>query len=135
MIAGSSTARFGELTIKGFRRLRDVRLELRPLSVLIGANGTGKTSLLDVLTVLANSAQGRLRATMSQLSGLANNITYGHAKELGLGISSKIRGEGPLEYQLLLRVQGVGYAIREETLIRKGRTHSSTLRYVSSDET
>ena len=41
----ASSERFGELSINGFRRLSDVRLPLRPLSVMIGANGTGKTSV------------------------------------------------------------------------------------------
>ncbi|HEY2168869.1 MAG TPA: AAA family ATPase, partial [Candidatus Angelobacter sp.] len=56
----SETPRFKELSIQGFRRLYDVRFPLHPLSVMIGANGTGKTSILDVLSLLANSAQGKL---------------------------------------------------------------------------
>ncbi|MGA3042353.1 MAG: AAA family ATPase, partial [Bryobacteraceae bacterium] len=46
--------------MKGFRRLADVQLELRPFSILIGANGMGKTSVLDVFSLLASSAQGSL---------------------------------------------------------------------------
>ena len=37
---------FGEMKIAGYRRLFDVEVELRPLTVMIGANGAGKTSLL-----------------------------------------------------------------------------------------
>ncbi len=47
-----SSIRFGQLSVRGFRRLNDVQLSLRPLSVMIGANGTGKTSVLDVLSLL-----------------------------------------------------------------------------------
>jgi AAA15 family ATPase/GTPase len=36
---------------------------LKPLSVMIGANGTGKTSVLDVLSLLASSAQGKLNSS------------------------------------------------------------------------
>ena len=36
--------RFLSLTVRGFRGLADVDLELRPLTVLIGANGVGKSS-------------------------------------------------------------------------------------------
>ena len=43
--------RFSDLSIQGYRRLHDVQLPLRPLSVMIGANGTGKTSVLDVLSL------------------------------------------------------------------------------------
>ena len=63
---------FKEISVKGFRRLCDVRLELRPLTVLIGANGTGKTSLLDVFSLLASSAQGSL------IKALATSPGYQH---------------------------------------------------------
>ncbi len=50
--------RFKEVLVEGFRRLGEVRLALRPLSVMIGANGTGKTSVLDVLSLLAKFRPG-----------------------------------------------------------------------------
>jgi predicted ATPase len=111
-----SQARFGELTVKGFRRLLDVRLALRPLSVMIGANGTGKTSVLDVLALLAASAQGKLASSISELSGLANVLTYDRAEELGLEIGNEDASDDPLDYSLRLRPQGLGYEISEETL-------------------
>jgi len=51
-ITPESLLLFGRLSVKGFRRLSDIDLSLRPLSVLIGANGTGKTSILDALSLL-----------------------------------------------------------------------------------
>src|SRR6266478_2462976 len=114
-----SSVRFGQLSVLGFRRLCDVRLSLRPLSVMIGANGTGKTSVLDVLSLLASSAQARLSSSISELSGLANVLTYDKAAELGLGITMEIPHHEPLEYSLWLRPQGIAYVIREETLSQK----------------
>ena len=111
-----SATRFGQLSIEGFRRLRDVRLALRPLSVMIGANGTGKTSVLDVLSLLASSAQARLGPSISELGGLANMLTYDKAEKLGLGITMEVPGHQPLEYSLSLRPQGIAYAIGEEML-------------------
>ena len=58
---------FERIHINGFRRLADVDLELKPLNVVIGANGSGKTSLLDVFSLLAASASGRLKTTLSEL--------------------------------------------------------------------
>src|ERR1022692_247665 len=87
-IMDHSATRFGQLSIEGFRRLRDVRLALRdvrlalrPLSVMIGANGTGKTSVLDVLSLLASSAQARLGPSISELGGLANVLPYDKAEK------------------------------------------------------
>jgi predicted ATPase len=113
----SAQPRFGELTVQGFRRLKDVRLALKPLSVMIGANGTGKTSVLDVLSLLASSAQGKLNSSLASLSGLANVLTYDHADEVRLGISLQRPGAEPFEYVLALEPQGIRYSIAEETLL------------------
>jgi predicted ATPase len=129
-----SSVRFGEVTIQGFRRLLDVRLALRPLSVMIGANGTGKTSILDVLSLLASSAQGRMTATLSDLSGLANILTYDRANELGLGITMDVPGYDPLEYSLRVRPQGLSHTIREETLTQNRKAHTTPFRHIDSFE-
>jgi predicted ATPase len=116
------TYRFQELKIQGFRRLYDIQLNLRPLSVIIGANGVGKTSILDVLSMLANSAHGKLSESLSDLSGLNNVLTYDRSESLHLGISMTVPGHKPLDYSLRLRPQGVAYTISEERLsqIRPG---------------
>ena len=61
--------------VRGFRRLHDVDFKLKPLNVLIGANGCGKTSLLDVFTLLAASASGTLAKTISDFGGIDSNLT------------------------------------------------------------
>jgi len=119
MVSEASTTRFKDLSIQGFRRLYDVRLALRPLCVMIGANGTGKTSVLDVLSLLASSAQGRLSESITDLSGLARVLTYDRAEELRLGISMTVPQHEPLEYSLGLRPQGVTYVINEEKLSQR----------------
>lgn len=115
-MTASVIPQFNDLSIHGFRRLHDVQLKLRPLSVMIGANGVGKTSVLDVLFLLAKSAQGKLSQSISDLSGLANALTYDRAEELRLGISMTVSGYEPLDYSLKLRPQAVSYTIAEERL-------------------
>ncbi len=107
---------FKEISVKGFRRLCDVKLELRPLTVLIGANGTGKTSLLDVFSLLASSAQGSLNKAISDFAGLPTLITYDRAEDLSLGLSMGVHGHEPLNYLLRLKPQGASYVIDEEIL-------------------
>jgi predicted ATPase len=132
MSADASVSRFRNLSIHGFRRLNEVQLELRPLTVMIGANGSGKTSVLDVLWLLANSAQGKLNASISELSGLPGILTYERARELAIGISGEVPGHSPLEYFLRLKPQGVAYEIADETLSQAQRRHSSPFRYIVS---
>jgi predicted ATPase len=126
-----SSLRFKELSIKGFRRLYNVRLPLRPLSVLIGANGTGKTSVLDVLSLLANSAQGKLSSSITDLSGLTSVLTYEKAENLELGISMEVPQHEPLEYSLKLSPRGVAYTIEEETLSQQRYMPAPFLHIVS----
>jgi len=140
----NSTSRFGRVSIRGFRRLCDVDLELRPLSVLIGANGIGKTSLLDAFSMLAGSAQGGLNSAISEFSGLSALITYDRDDKLSLGISMEVPGQAPLDYLLCIKPQGTAYVIEEETLSQKRRpapppfkhidSHGADVKYFEVDE-
>lgn len=49
------------ITVKGFRSIAHVeKLELTPVNVLIGANGSGKSNFVDVFPLLRCWAEGRL---------------------------------------------------------------------------
>jgi predicted ATPase len=132
MASPASPTRFKALTIHGFRRLYDVHLPLRPLSVMIGANGTGKTSVLDVLALLARSAEGRLSDALTDLSGIPSVLTYDRADELRLGISMAVHGHEPLEYSLTLRPQGVAYVIGEEKLSQQRQRRPPPFLHIDS---
>jgi predicted ATPase len=127
----SDISRFKELSIHGFRRLYNVRLPLRSLSVMIGANGTGKTSVLEVLSLLANSAQAKLSDCMSDLAGLSSVLTYDRAEDLRLEISMTVPGYKPLEYSLTLKPQGVAYLISDEKL-SQDRGHPKPFLHIKS---
>ncbi len=80
------------LSVKGFRRLEYIeRLELRPLTVVLGPNGSGKSSLLDAVRLLARSAAGATKDTLSDFGGLTSVLTRGRASSLELGVSTPAR--------------------------------------------
>ena len=68
-------SKFESIHIQGFRRLVDVKLAMRPLTVLIGANGCGKTSFLDAWRLLGKAADGKLVDSISTLGGITENLT------------------------------------------------------------
>jgi predicted ATPase len=134
-------SRLTQIHIHGFRRLRDVKLEMRPLCVMIGANGCGKTSVLDVFALLAASMAGKLKGKLSEHGGLqsvltadkSNGIVLGHSgtpPELSVGVEAQaprgginaVFGASPvrLSYALKLRQVGIGYQIAEESLEQQG---------------
>jgi putative ATP-dependent endonuclease of OLD family len=57
-----SGVRFVELRISNFRALKEVFLDLEPLTILLGSNNAGKTSLLDAM----NAALGVSRRALAQ---------------------------------------------------------------------
>jgi predicted ATPase len=99
---------------------------------MIGANGTGKTSVLDVLSMLANSAQGRLSDSITDLAGLTSVLTYDRAEELRLEISMEVQNYQPLEYSLRLRPHGVAYVIDEEILSQRRRVQPPPFLHIDS---
>ncbi|MFZ5452189.1 MAG: AAA family ATPase [Thermodesulfobacteriota bacterium] len=107
------------LKIGGFRRLKEIDLQVRPFMVLIGANGVGKTSLLDALTLLSASAAGKLNSTLSQLGGITSLLTRDKSDELSLHANMSVPNHNPLKYELHLSPRGVGYSISKEILFQE----------------
>jgi predicted ATPase len=110
---------FQHLSVDGFRRLCGVEIDLteRPLCVVIGANGCGKTSLLDVFSLLAASAQGKLREKINELTGLSSILSQGKAERLSISIST-VNGEhgDRFHYDLALSPTANWYTVESESL-------------------
>ena len=66
-----------ELRVSGYRSLRQIALELSPLTVVVGANGTGKTNLYQALQLLASAAQGTLAQFLAAQGGLPSAMWAG----------------------------------------------------------
>ncbi|WP_421994124.1 AAA family ATPase [Reyranella sp.] len=65
------------LCIAGYRSLRDVRLPFDQLTVVTGANGSGKSSLYRALRLLADVAQGRIIPSLAVEGGLQSALWAG----------------------------------------------------------
>ncbi|MDY7022192.1 MAG: AAA family ATPase, partial [Cyanobacteriota bacterium] len=125
--------RLEKISVKGFRRLQNVELKMRNLTVMIGANGSGKTSFLDVLSILAASANGNLQNTLQLKGGLNDILTKGKAQELELSVLMRVSEKQSLDYNLTLSPKGLSYEIREETLINKSDSNQSeVLKHIES---
>lgn len=109
---------FERITIEGYRRLFNVQIDMRdrPLTVMIGANGAGKTSLLEIFSLLAASANAQLANKISELGGLPDIITRDRANSIAISLSMSVPGYAPLNYQLEVALKGFTYEIVRETL-------------------
>lgn len=76
-IGAPATAMITTLAVSGYRSLRELRLSLGPLSVITGANGSGKSSLYRALRLLADIAQGRVIQSLAGEGGLQSTLWAG----------------------------------------------------------
>ena len=124
--------KINRINIRGFRRLLNIDLQVRPFMVLIGANGVGKTSFLDALSILSASASGNLNSMLSQFGGIANLLTRGKSGELTLLVDMTVPGHEPLEYDLRLAPNGPGYSISKELLCQRREGYAAPFKHIDS---
>ena len=125
-------SRFKSLTVRGFRRLLDINTAMRPLTVLLGVNGVGKSSLLEAISLLSGSAEGRLRERVTSMGGIQSLLTTDKAQRLTLGTTMAVTGHQPLEYSLTLAAQGASYFIEEELLTQQREKFPEPFKHIES---
>jgi predicted ATPase len=111
------TPGFSRLSVAGYRRLKVLDIALRPINVLIGANGVGKSSFLDVFDLLAASAEGNLQTNVTGLGGMESLLTAdGSTNAITLALQMDQEGAAALDYQIRLSSEAFGYVISHELL-------------------
>jgi predicted ATPase len=68
------------VAVNGYRSLRNVVLPLAALTLVTGANGSGKTSLYRALRLLADAAQNSMVASLAREGGLRSTLWAGSRK-------------------------------------------------------
>lgn len=112
------------ITVKGFKSIASLeKLPLRPINVIIGANGSGKSNFVGVFSFLQAILEGRLQAYVRRAGGAEQLLHFGsrvtHEIRIFLSFS-----EGVNQYQLSLaptdddslypQVEAVSYWLKNE---------------------
>lgn len=82
------------ITVKGFKSLRSIEnLELRPINVLIGSNGSGKSNFIGLFSFLRDIREGHLQDYVTRSGGAGRVLHFGSktTKQLEIDISFKDR--------------------------------------------
>ncbi len=104
------------LAVENYRSLRSLVVELDQLTVVTGANGTGKSSLYRALRLLADSARNGAVAALAREGGLPSTLwagpeTIGKAVRAGdHPVQGTVR-RGPVALRLGFADDDLGYAI------------------------
>jgi predicted ATPase len=104
------------LAISGYRSLRDVQIALGALTVVTGANGSGKSSLYRALRLLADIAQGRIINSLAREGGLVSTLwagpeSIGRAVKQGRFPVEGVIRKSPVTLKLGYSGEDYGYAI------------------------
>jgi predicted ATPase len=91
------------ITVRGFKGIRELEnLELRPLNVLIGANGAGKSNFLGVFELLRAAFEGRMVNYVAQSGGAENLLHFGSKVTQALTVAMDLQGTwGRFELELV----------------------------------
>ena len=93
------------LWVRGYRSLADLSFDVGPLTVVQGANASGKTNLYRSLLILARGASGRLASTVLEEGGMPSMMWAGEPRPTG----SKKRQ--PVRVTFGVQVDGVSYEL------------------------
>ena len=90
------------IIIEGFKSLAYIDQRLRPLNVLIGANGSGKSNFIDAISFLRTIVQGQLQRYVGQAGGADSLLHFGSKATSKLEIKVSFDGD-KAGYGILLR--------------------------------
>jgi predicted ATPase len=104
------------LAVSGYRSLRDLVVPLGRLTAVTGANGAGKSNLYRALRLLADTAQGRVVASLAREGGLPSTLwagpeTFSRAVKRGEHPVQGTGRTGPVRLLLGFAADDYGYAI------------------------
>jgi predicted ATPase len=108
--------RIVRVRFSGLRTAADVQLDCEPMTVLIGPNGVGKSTLIEGLEILHKipSRSDFLRALNDEHGGVSHLMRRGES-EIRLGVDTT-DGRSILSYEMILAPRNGSFAIEHESL-------------------
>src|SRR5258708_13026592 len=103
-----------KVAIRGYRSLREIVLPLARLSVVTGANGTGKSSLYRAVRLLADCGRGEVIGSLAREGGLDSVLWAGPEQLGGARRTGRVEGttrSGPVSLELGFASDDFGYLV------------------------
>ncbi len=65
------------IEVDGFKSIRELKLDLRPLNILIGSNGSGKSNFISLFNLLNQAVEQQFQLSVRQAGGANALLHYG----------------------------------------------------------
>jgi len=109
--------RIKRLCVKNFKSIKDVDIEFSPLTILVGANATGKSNLINVLRFISHIAKHGIDNAISLQGGISNLantcLEKGTATEISFTVDflNEVKfGLNRFDENIVLRVKEIEYS-------------------------
>lgn len=108
-----------EVRIAGYRSIRSLGADLSPLTVVLGANGTGKTNFYRAIELIHAAATGRLAEEIAAEGGMPSALWAGAGWRDGSerDTAARGRGKGPVRIGLGVSIEDEAFRGRYELSI------------------
>ena len=120
------------IKINGFKSIKNMEpLALRPINILIGANGSGKSNLILAFTLLTEIRTGRRQEYVARKGGAETLLHFGSRRTNRIEIEARLDG-GQFAYRLTLVPtdrDSLALAPGELTVVDQGVYTESMARY------
>jgi predicted ATPase len=121
------------LRVKNFRALKDLELkDIKPLTVLLGQNGSGKSTVFDVFAFLAECFLG-LKKAVDKRGRFRELRTRGSVEPISIEIKYRENKDSSLiTYRLVINENSTGAFVEEESLAwRRGKQVGQPFKFLN----
>lgn len=101
------------ISVKGYKSFKDITVPLRPINILIGSNGAGKSNFLSLFELLGNAYEGYLARSVAQSGGVDKLLHQGRKATDRISIEVK---ESENSYRLCLIESDGTMIVEKESL-------------------
>ncbi len=122
------------LRVKNFRALKDLELKnIKPLTVLLGQNGSGKSTIFDVFAFLSECFSIGLRKAVDKRGRFRELRTRGSNESIVIEIKYREnKNSSPITYRLAINENLTGAYVEEESLSwRRGKSFGQPFKFLN----
>ena len=125
-----------EISVKNYRSLQDVKLTKLPrLVVVVGANGTGKSTLFDVFSFLKDSLAGNVAAAVAKRGGFRELVSRDREGPISITVKFRETTGRLATYCLDVGLRGGRTVVQREVLYyRRGNSRGQPWYFVDFSE-